>query len=394
MTFIYKKINSIGAKMIFRILLVIPVSLILALVVFFLAENAPGNRVEDYIELMGTENNAMSINTGESLENIIKKFNLDKPQFYFSITPVNFKFQDKINLDHAGKYNENHDNISQKASNYYDLLPKLKWYGNQNRFHLWFSKAICFDFGISMTDGRKVIEKIIEALPYTLLYALLTYFLTFIIAIPISLGLKYFENKKILDILNISMIALYSIPLFWLCTLAVIFFTTDQVTGLFDIFPYIGVGDIARDTSFWGKWLKAFPHLVLPSLVVALHSGAYLSLLISRSMGKEIDEPYYTALIARGLSRKSILINHVFPNSMLPLITVLVIGLPVSMAGSVIIEVIFNIPGTGRLLYDSLIHYDWNVVFAITMLIGILTYIFYVLGDLIYSLINPKLSLS
>jgi len=108
-------------------------------------------------------------------------------------------------------------------------------------------------------------------------------------------------------------------------------------------------------------------------------------------MEKEISKKYYTTLLSRGLSKKNVILKHIFPNSMLPLTTMIIVSLPASFAGSVVMEVIFNIPGMGRLLYDSILGYDWNVVFAIVLLLGVFTYISYLIGDMVYSYLNPKI---
>lgn len=271
------------------------------------------------------------------------------------------------------------------------FLPEFLWHGKENRFHQWFGKVLDFDFGISIIDGRKVFDKIGEAFPLTLTYVLLAYFFTFLIAIPFGLLSSLYGKKRIMIFMEVLFSVFYSVPLFWLSTLAVIFFTTAEVTGIFNIFPSIGVGFLDPDDNLFEQILRAFPHFLLPAFVVAFHSGAYLSLLIKRNLDKEISSQYFISLLARGISVRKAVLHHAFPNSILPLVTVFIMGFPAALAGSVVIEVIFNIPGMGRLLYDSLLRNDWNVVFAIVMIIGVITYLFYIAGDLVYYFLNPKI---
>lgn len=270
-------------------------------------------------------------------------------------------------------------------------LPKFIWNGADNRFHSWFGKVLKSDFGVSMTDGRKVLDKLNDSFPLTLTYVVLAYIFTFILAIPFGILASYYSKSIWIRVTEIFFSAVYSVPLFWLSTLAVIFLTTDEVLHLMNIFPSIGIGMTDTEAGMIERIIVALPHFILPALIVAMHSGAYLGLMIKRNIEKEMSESYFISLIAKGISMKKAILKHAFPNSMLALVTLIVMGFPAALAGSVVIEVIFNIPGMGRLLYDSLLRYDWNVVFAIVVFIGLLTYLFYVAGDVIYSLLNPKI---
>ena len=275
-----------------------------------------------------------------------------------------------------------------------EFLPNFVWHGTENRFHKWFGKLIKFDPGISVIDGRNVRDKIKDAFPLTFTYVLMAYFFTFLIAIPFGILSSFYRKNIFVNAFEIMFSAFYSVPLFWLSTLAVIFFTTSEVIGIFNVFPSIGVGFLDPEDTILNRVFQALPHLILPALVVAFHSGAYLSLLIKRNLDKEMSDQYFISLIAKGIPKARAVLFHAFPNSILSLVTVIIMGFPAALAGSVIVEVIFNIPGMGRLLYESLVRNDWNVVFAIVILIGVITYIFYLAGDLIYNFLNPKIRYS
>lgn len=311
------------------------------------------------------------------------------------------KLNQNIDLNFPIEMNENIKNFKEVI---YDIkitkpktssfIPKFLWHGSNNQFHKWFGNILDFNFGVSIIDGQAVSKKISKSLKWTLIYIFIAYILTFGLAIPLGIYIAYNHKKKIAKFLSMKFMAFYSIPLFWMATLAVIFFTSSEVISLLNIFPSIGIGHISSKMSLSQQIAIAAPHLILPAIVIAIHSGAYLSTLIKRNMLKEMKKKYYIALISRGLSRKKVILKHIFPNSILPLITIIVVGLPASLAGSVIIEVIFNIPGMGRLLYDSILKYDWNVVYAIVLLIGVATYISYVIGDILYTYFNPKIKLN
>ncbi len=466
-----------------KLLLIFPVIFLLAILVFFLSDIAPGDRVEDYLDLSG-----VTIRADEQLQkqdyiDIAKSLDLDLPSFYFSITPgiypdtlyklnlyPNGKLRQSLfkkyfvmgeidrlfldietllssiavlddslrriepypalktdvltlqNSDSPEEFKENIDELKSleksiktslpiKISELIEriirsysllesskpslsgLLPKISFYGTKNRFHKWFGKVLRLDFGTSIVDGREAFSKILKSLKWTLLYISIAYILTFTIAIPFGIYTAANTKKKFSKMLNLVFIAFHSMPLFWLATMAVLLFTSSEISSALNIFPSIGIGDIDSDMSLLQQLRIAAPHLILPSLIVAIHSGAYLGTLIRRNMLNEMRKKYFLALLSRGIPRGKVIMKHIFPNSILPLITLLVVSLPASLAGSVITEVIFNIPGMGRLLYDSILHYDWNIVFAIVLLIGFATYLAYIFGDILYRYFNPKIRL-
>jgi len=312
-------------------------------------------------------------------------------------TKIQFKykleFNKKLNYAFLNLVNS-HKNMIFNRPLLSSTLPSFAWYGTDNRFHQWFVNVLHFDFGISNIDGQSVDSKIFSSLKWTLFYILVAFILTYGLAIPLGIYTASNKNTILSKAINLIFVGFHAIPLFWLSTLAVIFLTSSEITSFFNIFPSIGLGDIDSDMNIMQQFNIAFPHLILPSIIIAIHAGAYLSNIIKTNILKEMDKKYYISLLSRGISRKKVILKHIFPNSILPLITLIVVSLPASLAGSVITEVIFNIPGMGRLLYDSIIKHDWNVVFAIVLLIGIVTYISYVIGDIIYSYLNPKIKLT
>ncbi len=457
-------------KLLFRrLLLIIPVSILIAISVFFLSSIVPGDRVSDYLDLFGTTSGDKTVPVRDYIKTA-GMLNLDKPLFYFSIKPGNYPdsiskivvpeikesvlMLAKNEISSAESYKtgkeltelkiaiEDLNNVDKnrltgyftnlvKSSNYQEflkelqklkteltefpaiiseiekiesqlhnktgttkttnLIPEISWHSTDNQFHKWFFNLIKGEFGISIIDGRKVKDKITEALPYTLSFVLLAYLITLLIAIPFGFASVYYMKNLMMRLMETTFSFLYSFPLFWIGTLAVIIFTTNEISQIFNIFPSIGVGFIESDATIFSKLRTAFPHILLPAIIVGLHSAAYLGLLIRRNIEKEMNELYFLSLISKGISHKRALLNHILPNSLIPLITILIIGFPASLAGSVIIEVIFNIPGIGRLLYDSILRFDWAVVFPMVIIIGNLTYIFYVIGDVLYKRMNPKI---
>jgi peptide/nickel transport system permease protein len=281
--------------------------------------------------------------------------------------------------------------LDQPAKNRFGMLPNFVWYGPDNQYHRWLADLIRLDFGESVIDARPALKKIGYAMGWTLFYVLIAYVISLITAIPLGLFNAWHHGKPLEKLISSASFIFYAFPLFWIATLAAVFLTNDLYAPWLHLFPGIGVGNISSQMSFGQRIAISFPYLILPALVLAMHSAASGIRIVRNSAFSEIKNDYFITAKAKGLTNFQLVWRHVFPNAMLPIITLLVSSFPGALAGSVVLEVIFNIPGMGRLLYDSILFMDWNVVFGILIIMGLLTFLFYLLGDLLYAYLNPKI---
>ena len=270
-------------------------------------------------------------------------------------------------------------------------FPTLRFHGTSNQYHQWFSKVLRLDFGQSLVDARPAATKISEAFPWTIIYVLIAYVLSLSLAIPLGLVTAWYYTGWIEKLISSMSFIFYALPLFWLATLAVVFLTNDLYAAWLHWFPAAGLGPVTPNMGWMERIILAIPHLILPALILALHSAAGGIRIVRNSAVAELKSDYFLTAKAKGLSGKRIVMRHIFPNAMLPIITSLVSSFPAALAGSVVLEVVFNIPGIGRLLFDSIHSMDWNVVFAIMLLMGLITFIFYLIGDLLYAWLDPKI---
>jgi len=130
--------------------------------------------------------------------------------------------------------------------------------------------------------------------------------------------------------------------------------------------------------------------LFLPVTCLALGSLAYISRQMKQSLLHELVQPYVLHLRTQGISEKTIVNRHAIRNALFPIITIVGGAVPVLLSGSLIIEVIFSIPGMGRLMYNSLLSRDWPVVFPVLMLGAIVTILSYHLSDIMYKWVDPR----
>ena len=273
-------------------------------------------------------------------------------------------------------------------------VPSLRWHGFDNQYHLWISSFLSGDYGTSILDAQPVFVKIKSAFKWTSLLLIMSLVLSLIISIPLSLLSAYYVNSRLDRWISGLSLAVYSVPVFWMATLLIVYFTTDTYSKWLDIFPSPASFYSESKTGFFSLIGKYFDRLILPVICISLKDIAYLTRVFRADLIKESSKDYATTLKAKGVSKWNTIWKHLLPNSMISTITVIISNIPLALAGTLIIEVIFNIPGMGRLMYSSIMQADWNVVYAILLLISLATVIFYLIGDILYAVINPRVTFS
>ncbi len=273
-------------------------------------------------------------------------------------------------------------------------IPSLRWHGLDNQYHKWITSFISGDYGTSMLDAQPVFIKIWSAIKWTSLLILMSMILSLFVSIPLSILSAYYANSKLDRWISGISLAVFSVPIFWMATILIVYFTTDTYSKWLDIFPSPASFYSETQTGLLGLLGKYFGRLILPVICISLKDIAYLTRVIRADLIKESAKEYATTLKAKGVSKWSAMWKHILPNSMISTTTIIISNIPLALAGTLIIEVIFNIPGMGRLMYSSITQADWNVVYAILMLISLVTVIFYLIGDVLYTLLNPRVTYS
>ncbi|MEM6394754.1 MAG: ABC transporter permease [Bacteroidota bacterium] len=269
------------------------------------------------------------------------------------------------------------------------LLPSFSWHGLDNQYHRWLGGILRGDFGTSYANGQPVGQRIGQALKWTALINFLALLLAYGVAVPLGLRLGARAGSKFDSRVSFFLLLLFSIPAFWLATMISSFFTTPAY-GM-DWFPSMGFGRIPEGSSWLTVlWIRV-QHLFLPVLMLAYPSWAYLSRQMRRSTVGELGKPYIMTARLKGLNDNQILRKHVLRNALFPIITLLAGLLPTLLAGSVLIELIFNLPGMGRLLVQSTLEQDWPVVTAILIISGLATIMGLLLADILYRWADPRL---
>ncbi len=270
------------------------------------------------------------------------------------------------------------------------FIPAISWYGVDNQYHHWLLNFLRGDFGQSYIDGRPVAQKILSPLKLTLLMNIIAILVAYGISIPLGVRMAVQKGRRFDQVSTFILFLLYSLPTFWIGTLLIIFVTNPEY-GM-DWFPTYGISSLPEDAPFWSRFWDVAYHLVLPVFCLTYGALAFISRQMRNSTDRELNKLYTLAARARGLSFKQATWRHAFRNALFPIVTLLASIFPSLLAGSFVIEYIFNIPGMGLTTINAINNSDWPVVYAILMLSSVFTIIGILVADVLYAWLNPRVS--
>ena len=250
------------------------------------------------------------------------------------------------------------------------------------RYVRWLGGFFGGDLGTSYSYGVPVQELLHGKIGVTAALSALAFVMVVLISIPLGLRLAEKAGKTVDRIMTVIGQIMMAIPPFFIG----IIFTS--VFGL-ALRLFVAGKFVSISESFWGFW----GYLFFPALAIALPKSAMTVKLLRSSILSELDEDYVRTAYSRGHSRKSALRYHVLRNSLMPVITFLAVTLADIVAGSIIIEQVFLIPGIGRLLLLAISNRDFPVVLAIVMIIAALVIFVNFLADVVYQVIDPRIRL-
>lgn len=371
-----------------------------SIIIFLFSQYVPFDSIENKLVMQGLSPESSTAFDAEYNKLYIKE-NKHLPLFYFSILPNNYHHNyrsitnRKLRTEVREKQKEGYKirnmpdgiEIDEKKSEFH--YPVCYWFGAKNQFQVFMTNLFNRDLGTSRKDGKAVVEKISAALNWTLISIIFSLFLSIPIAFILSVAIVKSVSKKLDKTFLILAAIVFSIPSFVLATFVLIFLTTDQYgIQVFSSPLYIPI-----QNNSMGEILRYGLPKLAPSIFCAVITDLfYLTYLLRNNMLGEIKKTYVVAAKARGNNDNQIVYQQVLPNVMIPFATLLINSIPVALAGSVVYELIFNIPGMGKLLYDGIYNADWNVVYGIVLLVMIVTSFVYIAGDLLYKWLDPRLT--
>lgn len=246
---------------------------------------------------------------------------------------------------------------------------------------------ITADFGSSYSFREPVSKVILRHLPLTAVIA----FLSFIIQISAGLFLASISIKKrkidLYKYFSSASIFVFALPSFVVGVFLLMFFS--DLTGLF---PSSGIKSFDFDSyNFAGKLLDYFHHLFLPVLTISIGGTALFYKYAADNMKEISEKNFITNLRANGVGENQIIKKHIIPNSISPLISVAGIELGILLGGTLITEVIFSLPGMGRLTVNAIIQRDYPLVIGCVFIAGLLIILSNLLADLLKAKIDKRI---
>ena len=232
-----------------------------------------------------------------------------------------------------------------------------------------------------------VVDLIIERLPQTLWVVGLSYVVGILIALPIGVISAYKQYSWFDQIGTFVSMVGFSVPTFftgvvaivifsaWLGWLPSIYDTTHQVTGL---------------SSFWVQ----VKQMAMPVAVLAFYNAAQLSRFMRASVLENINLDYVRTARAKGLRDRAILVGHILRNSMIPVVTMIALGVPTIFSGAIVTEQIFRVNGLGQLLIVAIQGGDIPLVQTLTFIFAILIVVFNLVADILYGILDPRIRYS
>ncbi len=250
------------------------------------------------------------------------------------------------------------------------------------RYLNWLSEVLQGNLGRSYTYDTPVQELLLNRVELSLPLALLAILLSTGIAIPLGVFAAS-RHRKVADtgIMGFAQLGV-AVPNFWFAILLILLFSVKL--GWFSAGGFAG----------WDAgWFPAFKSLVLPAVALALPQAAILARVTRSSVLETVQEDYIRTARAKGLSRSQALWRHAVRNALIPVVTILGLQLSFLLAGTIIIENVFYLPGVGRLLFQAIAQRDLMVVKNLVLVLAATVVLINFLVDLLYAVLDPRLRL-
>jgi peptide/nickel transport system permease protein len=241
-----------------------------------------------------------------------------------------------------------------------------------------------FDLGYSYYSGASVRSLVFERLPPTVSLAVggAVIWLSSGLLVGIVSALR---RRTVLDRGSMgAALVLVSAPEYWLGLIVLYLFAAD--IGQVRIFP--GAGSYVGLTTDPWKW---FTSLLLPWLVLAAGNAAIYARLIRSSLIETLSEDYIRTARAKGLSERRVVIRHGVRAAINPILTILALDIGVLLGGAILVEVVFNIPGIGRLSYDAINHSDFPIVQGTVVAAALFIVVANIVVDIAYAFFDPRI---
>ena len=256
----------------------------------------------------------------------------------------------------------------------------------------WLGNLLQGDLGRSISRKQPVTQLIAERIGPSFLISGTSLVLTWLISVPLGLYASARSGRFDERASSLLLYVLYSFPTFVAALFLQIIFAV-WLRGTAWELPLFGMSDLPADAPWLARVGDVARHAILPVTCQTYVSLAYDSRFIKANLEEAVRQDYIRTARAKGAGPWRVLVHHAFRNTLIPLVTLLGLSLPALIGGSVVIEQIFTWPGMGRLFFESIRERDYPTIMGLTLMFSVLTLLGQLLADMLYCVVDPRVSL-
>ena len=268
-----------------------------------------------------------------------------------------------------------------------------KFYGFDLPIHMryfkWLGNLVTLDMGKSYVFAEPVLDVIVSRFPVSIYFGLIGFTLTYLICVPLGVAKAVKNGSKFDFVSSVIVFMGYSTPGWAFGVIMLVLFGGGS---FWSVFPLGGFRSEDFDTlSTFSQIWDQIQHTILPVISYMVGSFATLTILTKNSVIENLSQDYIRTAFAKGISEKKVIFKHALRNSLIPIATGLGHFFSLVLAGSFLIEKVFNIQGMGLLGFNSIIQRDYPVTMGILVLSSILLLIGNIISDILYATIDPRI---
>ncbi len=325
-----------------RLLLAIPTLLFISLVIFLLVDLAPGSPMSQIPLTVPPEVRLKIIEALGANEPIYIRYILWLKQFFF-VEPL-------VLWDHWF------------GTGYADGMQRI----------------------VSWQSRSPVMDIIVQRMPQTLTVIGSSYLLGVLIALPIGIYSAYRQYSWFDQIGTFIAMIGFSVPTFFTGLVLILIFAVKL-----QWFP--SIYNTSLRVTDWSSFVEQVRQMAMPVMVLALFNAAQISRYMRASMLENLGQDYVRTARAKGMSERVVVLKHVLRNSMIPVVTVIALGIPTIFGGAIITEQVFRVNGLGALLIGAIQGSDLPTVQTLTFIFAVLIVLFNLIADILYGMLDPRI---
>jgi len=247
----------------------------------------------------------------------------------------------------------------------------------------WLSRVVRLDFGQSFIYHKDAGSLILEILPNTLQLAVVSLVLQILIGVPLGVVAALKRGSWVDGMVRVFGVAGHAIPAFWLGLVLIIVFAVQL-----RLLPSQGMLTVGRDQWDLFDRLK---HMLLPAFVLSLTGIANYSRILRTETLDVLGQDFVRTAHAKGLQERTVVFVHALRNALIPVVTALGGILAALVGGALVVETVFSWPGIGRFTFAAAIAKDYPIIQAGTMIASVLLVVSYLLRDIAYAVVDPRI---